>query len=78
MAVLYILNSLHMDVEGFHIRVDSDNTTALYYITNMGGMKSEKCNNIIGENWGWCRQNKVCLLVMFVTSVDNVKAEGEN
>ena len=52
-----------------------DNTTVLHYITNMGGIKSGKCNNITGEIWNWCRQDEVWLSMMCIRSVDNIDAD---
>ena len=32
-----------------HIRIKSDNTTAIAYINNMGGMVSNSCNHLTRE-----------------------------
>ena len=36
-----------------HIRIMSDNTTAISYIGKKGGLKSHDCNKIANEIWIW-------------------------
>ena len=45
-AVLLGLQSLCNNLGQRHIRVQSDNTTAVAYINAMGGIRSAECNNM--------------------------------
>ena len=40
-----------------HIRVMSDNSTAIVYINNKGDIKSKKCNELAEEIWLWSFKN---------------------
>ena len=37
-----------------HIRIISDNTTAISYMNKKGDLKSHKCNKVAKEIWIWC------------------------
>ena len=52
-----------------------DNTTALHYSENMGGVRSEQCNEITVDIWNWCSARKVWLSAVFIKGVDNVEAD---
>ena len=41
---LYGFRSFAQKLAGQHVLIKSDNTTAISYITNMGGMQSELCD----------------------------------
>ena len=42
-----------------HVRVMCDNVTAIIYVNNMGGMKSQTCNNISCRIWDFCNKNQL-------------------
>ena len=42
-----------------HVRVMCDNVTAIAYVNNMGGIKSETCNNIARRIWKFCTENEL-------------------
>jgi hypothetical protein len=52
-AVHFALKSLCQNIYTKHIRVRSDNTTAVCYINNMGGSKSRACNAVAKNKWSW-------------------------
>ena len=55
-----------------HIRVLSDNTTAIAYVNNMGGIKSRILNDLAQKIWEWCRYRALWLSVHFVPGKSNV------
>ena len=78
-AVLLGLQSLCSDVLNKHIRILSDNTTTVAYINAMGGIRSNKCNEIASEIWAWCsaRQN-VWISAAHIPGSVNVDADKES
>ncbi len=60
-AVLLGLKSLCSKCTATHIRVQSDNTTAVAYINSMGGIKSESCNDMASQIWEWCITKQIWL-----------------
>ena len=42
-----------------HVRVMCDHVTAIVYVNNMGGIKSETCNNIACRIWKFCIENEL-------------------
>lgn len=58
-----------------HIRVRTDSTTALAYVKNMGGTKSEDCLLEAIEIWEWAQQHKCWLTITHIPGVENVLAD---
>jgi len=73
-AVLFGLQSL-CKTTNTHIRVRTDSTTALAYIKNMGGTKSENCNEYALAIWNWAQANNNWLSVTHIPGVENVLAD---
>ena len=61
--------------KGAHVRVLTDNTTALAYVRNMGGVKSEGCNEAAKEIWDWCEENENWVTIAHIPGVLNVTAD---
>jgi hypothetical protein len=74
-AVLFGLKSLCVDTCRKHVRIMSDNTTTVHYISNMGGVKSVECNEIARKIWRWCIDKHIWLSVAFVKGCENVEAD---
>ena len=54
-AILKAIQGYHLYWQGRkHIRIKSDNTTAIAYVNNMGGTVSQKCNNLSKFIWEFC------------------------
>ena len=60
---------------GRHVKVMTDNTTALAYINHLGGVKSPPCNEVAREIWHWCEDQDVWLSCAHVPGVENVLAD---
>ena len=73
-AILLGLKSLNNEGDS-HIRVLTDNTTALAYVKNMGGVKSVACNEVAGEIWDWCEQRGLWLTIAHIPGVFNTVAD---
>ena len=74
-AVLLGLKSLCKDCHDVHICVQSDNTTAVAYINSMGGVKSEKCNDMALQIWSWCLTKGVWLSARHIPGAQNTEAD---
>ena len=58
-----------------HIRIKSDNATAIAYINNMGGMVSNSCNHLTREIWTYCTDQKIWLSAVYIPGKDNKTAD---
>jgi ribonuclease HI len=74
-AVLLGLKSLCSKCTATHIRVQSDNTTAVAYINSMGGIKSESCNDMASQIWEWCITKQIWLSACHIPGAENVEAD---
>ena len=74
-AVLLGLQSLCNHLSNCHIKVLTDNTTAVAYIRKMGGTHSILCNEMAREIWLWCKGKQIWLSVSHIPGVDNVLAD---
>ena len=73
-AILLGLRSFG-DLSSDHIRIRTDNTTALAYVKNMGGTKSKPCNELSKLIWSWAEARGCWLSVVHIPGVDNVIAD---
>ena len=53
-AILLVLQVFTPFLQGKHIKAYCDNTTAIYYVNEMGGTKSFPCNEFAINIWDWC------------------------
>ena len=58
-----------------HVRLMSDNTTAIAYLNNMGGIKSKVCNKIAKDIWSWCEKQDLWLSAAFIPGKENTAAD---
>jgi hypothetical protein len=60
-----------------HIKILTDNTTAVAYINKLGGRK-DKCNAVTRDMWEWCYKNKNWLTAAHLPGIKNVIADRES
>ena len=60
-----------------HIKILSDNTTAVAYVNNQGGTKN-KCNALARQIWTWCYNHKNWLTAAHIPGSKNVRADKES
>ena len=58
-----------------HVRIMSDNATAICYINKMGGIKSLKCDQIAKEIWEFAIANKIWISAAHIPGVENTEAD---
>ena len=73
-AVYFGLQSL-TPFSDTHIAVLSDNTTAVAYLRNMGGVRSRRCNDVAKDIWQWCEERNIWLTPSFIPGILNVNAD---
>lgn len=71
LAVSLGLKSFFSNQQNVHIQVRSDNTCTVAYINAMGGIKSEKCNQLAIRIWSWCIDRNIWLSATHVPGVSN-------
>ena len=76
-AVLFGLKSL-CSKEDDYVRVLTDNTTALAYVRNMGGVRSPQCNVVAREIWEWLEQQELWVLIAHIPGRLNVIADYQS
>ena len=74
-AILLGLQSLCQDLSHAHIKIMSDNATAVPYINNMGGSHSPSCNDMARAVWEWCIGRDIWLTTSHIPGKLNVIAD---
>ena len=59
-----------------HVRLKLDNTTAVSYINNMGGIRSEPLNTLAKQIWHWCMSREIWLSAQYVPGDLNAEADS--
>lgn len=75
LAVFLALKSFCRDRNKKHIRVQSDNTTTVAYLNEMGGMVSDLCDALSREIWEWCIGRELWLSAAYLPGKDNTEAD---
>ena len=73
-AIFFALKSF-CTMSCVHVKIMTDNTTALAYVKHMGGVRSLQCNDIAHDIWCWCEQRSIWLTIAHIPGVENVVAD---
>ena len=74
-AVYLALSSLLNNETNVHVRVMCDNVTAVTYINEMGGCKSEQCNSVAKLIWNWAIARRIWVSAAHVAGSANINAD---
>lgn len=74
-AILFVLQTFRRELKGHYIKVYCDNTTAMTYVNEMGGTRSQVCNVIAGHIWQWCVDNGAWITCSHIPGKDNTLAD---
>lgn len=77
LAVHFALKAFLAHLEGKHVRVMIDNTTAVSTLAHMGTSHSPSCNNLARIIWDWCLDHNIWLSTAHIPSILNVLADKE-
>ena len=75
LSVKYGLQSFASIIKNKHILVRCDNSTAVSYISNMGGTHSRLCNAIAKEIWLWTMTQGVWITITHIPGKLNKEAD---
>ena len=78
LAVHFALEVFHAHLEGKHVRVMIDNTTAVTTLTHMDTSHSLLCNNLVHLIWNWCIDLNIWLSTAHIPGKLNVLANKES
>ena len=76
-VVLFRLKSLCSHLRQTHIKVLSDNTTAVCAINNMGSCKSFLCDQEVQKIWSWTIERDIFITAANIPGIFNVEADQE-
>ena len=74
-TILFNIRSFLHCVYNAHIRIQSDSSTAVHYINNLGGFKSLPCHKVTKDIWQWAIHRGNHLLADFLPSELNVVSD---
>ena len=77
LAIQFGIQCFGKNIENAHIKVLTDNTTAVAYINSQGGTK-HKCNQIARDTWLWCYNRGIWLSAAHLPGSQNVIADKES
>ena len=77
-AVLFGLKGLCSRLRQTHIKVLSDNTTAVCAINDMGSCKSLLCDQEVRRLWSWAIEKGIFITAAHITGILNVEADQES
>ena len=74
-AIFLSLQTIAKNLNNTHIRIMSDNTTAVGVLNRMGTSHSKSCNKLCKTIWQWCMSRKIWLSVAHIPGHDNTSAD---
>jgi hypothetical protein len=74
-AIEYALYSYCSDISDMHLRIMSDNTTAIAAVNKQGSTKSLACNKVAQRIWRWCFTRHIWISAAHIPGVENVDAD---
>lgn len=74
-AIWLALLALASSLENVHLAIKCDNSTAVAYINNLGGIKSNNLNELSKQIWFWCRERDIFLSAFHIPGKDNIQAD---
>ena len=75
LAIFLALKSFSHLILGKHVKILSDNTTAVAYIKNMGGTKVKEYNDLAHKIWSWCKVRGIWITIAHIAGVLNSEAD---
>ena len=74
-AKLVLLSFFKDNKDIKQIRVMMDNNTAVPYINNMGGIRSDLCDDIAFDIWQWAAEQQLWISAAHISGSENVIAD---
>ena len=77
-AAFFALKSFLVQIQGKHVRLMLNNTTAIACLNHMGTSHSDSCNNLTFNIWSWCIEHNIFVSAAHIPGVENVVADAES
>ena len=74
-AFIFSLPAFEYELEGRHVNIFCENTTAINYVNVMGGTKSKSCNDVSTQIWDWCLGYPSWVTCSHIPGKDNTLAD---
>ena len=75
LSVYYSLRSFSRPLSQSHVKVFSDNTTAVGAINKMGSSRSLDCHEVVRDIWEFCRSKSIWITCAHIPRIENVEAD---
>ena len=76
LAAFHALQAFVADKSNIHVRLKMDNSTAVSYINNMGGIRSPSLDELAVSIWGWCSFRNILLSAQHIPGKSNREADS--
>ena len=76
LAAFHALHVFVADKFNIHVRLKMDNSAAVSYINNMGGITSPSLDKIAVSIWGWCILRNILLSAQHIPGKSNCEADS--
>lgn len=77
-AAFFVLKAFCHSTSNTHVQLQIDNTTAVAYITNMGGSKSTQLNNLAKAMWTWGINKNIWVSAVHIAGKLNTSADNKS
>lgn len=75
LAIFYSLKAFFGSKSSLHVGIKSDNTSAVAYLNEMGGMSSVLLDSLSSEIWEWCASRKIFITAQYIPGSENFDAD---
>ncbi|MCG7879115.1 MAG: reverse transcriptase domain-containing protein [Candidatus Thiodiazotropha endolucinida] len=75
LAIFFALQVFCSECKSVHISIQSDNTCAIAYLNDMGGMASNDMDLLSKEIWNWCLERDIFISASFIQGACNFFAD---
>ena len=75
LAIFYALQTLFVSSSNIHIQFQCDNTCAVSYIKNFGGMCSIQMDRLATDIWQWCLDRNIYISASHLSGSENGTAD---
>ena len=78
LAIFFAIKSFVHLLAGKHVKILSDNTTAVAYIKHMGGTRVKEYNDLAYKIWSFCMDKGIWITIAHLSGVLNVEADEKS
>ena len=75
LAAFYALQTFAANAQNLHVQLKLDNSTAISYLSNIGGSKSDSLNSLARQLWEWCMKRNIFISVQHIPGHMNSAAD---